>query len=82
MPINFLVVAHDFCHELHPNEVAAVAAAFQAADEGLLCRVFLLVREIDLNEWERCPDCGKAVEKGIGCWSEECYEARMKTPCD
>ena len=80
---HYLVVAHDFCHELYADEVEAIAAAFRAADEGLPCRVLLIVREIDVEqEWERCPSCSRPVHGATGCWWKPCVEARAKSGDD
>lgn len=82
---NYLLVREDFWHEGYAGEHEAADAAFHYADGEEPMRVLLVVREVDLSEWERCPNCGAAVEKGIWCWASlDCVAKRNTTtgpPC-
>lgn len=73
--LHYLVVAEDFCHEFHKNAPEGVAAVYRAEDAGLPCRLFVIAREIDLDEWAPCEYCGRPIHNNTGCWWKPCIEA-------
>ena len=72
----FLVVKAEFWYLSCNTEPEAVADAFEYMSRNGNARVLHVVQEIDLSEWDCCPNCGKVVETAIGCWRTPCLEAR------
>lgn len=68
----FVVVEGNFSHHGYNDEALAVARALTYNCGRNPARLLHVVQEIDLSQWELCPACGRAVEKAIGCWDEEC----------
>lgn len=73
----FVVVKAEFWHLDFNDEVEAVAAAFEHMSHSGNVRLLHVVQEIDMSEWDCCPNCGKVVETAIGCWRTPCLEARQ-----